>query len=193
VSSGLGVARIDLPLHGRRASPKLSARLIQGYERLTRGSALDAETSALVEEFARQSTSDLIRTIEALGRRPEIDAERIALAGLGIGAMTSLWAARHSPTLRACVLAGGAGQLSGSPLDPAAMFEDGSASMPDRWLFFSRREDPETSEAAAKALFEALPGSKQQLEMTSAPSQGGITSEAALSARDFLVQTLARR
>lgn len=120
LAAGYAVARPDLALHGARQSPKLSERLVSGYRQLMQSEALDLDTHALVEEFARQSVSDLVRTAEAIGARPEIDGERIALVGRGLGAAAIAWSAEHVAGLRACVLLGDLDQAPGHDLDPAA-------------------------------------------------------------------------
>ena len=100
VNEGLAVATIDLPLHGERSSPKLSERLVSGIGRLSEASKLDPETGALVEEFARQATSDLIRTLDALAALPEIDGDRIGFMGFGVGAVAGSYLLAHDPRPR---------------------------------------------------------------------------------------------
>ncbi|MBK7950376.1 MAG: hypothetical protein IPK00_16895 [Deltaproteobacteria bacterium] len=80
------VVALDLPLHGPRSSAKLSERLVTAFAALARGAFVDRNGSVLVEEFLRQSTHDLARTLDALLAPGELDPERIALIGLGLGA-----------------------------------------------------------------------------------------------------------
>lgn len=120
VEKGLAVATIDLPLHGERSSPKLSERLFSGIGQLSEATKLDPETDALVEEFARQATSDLIRTLDALAALPEIDGDRIGFMGFGVGAVAGSYLLAHDPRPRAAVLAlTGKGNKGPSDLDPA--------------------------------------------------------------------------
>jgi dienelactone hydrolase len=119
VKEGLAVATIDLPLHGERSSPKLSERLVSGIGQLSKGSKLDPETGALVEEFARQATSDLIRTLDALAALPAIDGDRIGFMGFGVGAVAGSYLLANDPRSRAAVLALTGGGQGPSNLDPA--------------------------------------------------------------------------
>lgn len=135
--AGWVVARPELALHGVRKSAKLSERLVSGYRTLLAGEPLDLDTRALVQEFARQSVSDLVRCLEALSALDEVDASRVALVGLGIGAAVSCWAAPHLPTLRACVLAGEVAPCPGDPLDPVARLKDGPISPGAAFLLLS--------------------------------------------------------
>ena len=125
VRAGWHVARLDLPLHGQRSSPKLSARLVAGLEALDAGRALDVDTRALVEEFARQSTSDLIRCVEALTGLPRVDAHCVALMGFGVGASACAWALAHDVRPRAAVLALPTAAPQNDPLDPSPALASG--------------------------------------------------------------------
>jgi hypothetical protein len=58
IDDGLAVVAIDLPLHGHRASPKLSERLMASIATHERSGALDRNSAVLVEEFWRQATND---------------------------------------------------------------------------------------------------------------------------------------
>lgn len=86
VEAGLGVVVIDLPLHGHRASAKLSERLVASISKSDRGEGLDPNSAVLVEEFRRQATIDLIRTLDALLALGDFDPKRVGLLGLGLGA-----------------------------------------------------------------------------------------------------------
>jgi dienelactone hydrolase len=100
-ADGWVAAAIDLPLQGERASTKLSARLAACAERDARA-GLDR---LLWEEFLRQSALDLAAARDALARRDEIEAERIACVAYAAGAAAAeAWAAsdpRVPPCLRA--------------------------------------------------------------------------------------------
>lgn len=191
VRHDLAVARIDLPLHGARQSPKLSERLFGGYRRLARGDALDLDTRALVEEFARQSTSDVLRTVEALGALDEIDATRVAWVGLsGVGAAACAWAAAEAEGLRACVIAGGVGSFPDRGLDPAARLAASGARLEGTaFRLFSGHDEVPT--ASVDALAEAIPGAcrRDSLEKTREPFALGDAD--AQSIRAFLSEALA--
>jgi dienelactone hydrolase len=81
---GAAVASIDFPLYGQRASSKLTELLIAGL-RTSSGASEDAEL--LVREFVHQAVVDLRRALEGLEQQPEIDGERVAYAGFGVGAI----------------------------------------------------------------------------------------------------------
>lgn len=85
-AAGIALVAIDLPLHGQRASAKLSERLITSIAREDRGETLDPNSAVLVEEFRRQATIDLIRTVDALLRLGDFDPKRVGFLGLGLGA-----------------------------------------------------------------------------------------------------------
>lgn len=107
IGDALGAVAIDLPLHGHRASPKLSERLITAVATLARGERLDPNGAVLAEEFLRQATADTIRTLDAVLDLDVFDPKRIVFLGIGLGAWVgaSLWA--HDARLRAAVLAHG--------------------------------------------------------------------------------------
>lgn len=102
----LTVVAIDLPLHGHRASPKLSDRLIGAIATRARGGSLDRNGAVLVEEFARQAVSDWRRTLDALLALDRFDTKRIGFLGLGLGAwIGGAWLASET-RVGAAVLAG---------------------------------------------------------------------------------------
>jgi dienelactone hydrolase len=152
VKRGLAVATIDLPLHGERSSPKLSERLVQGVGQLASGPELDAETRALVEEFARQATSDLIRTLDALAKLPSIDGNRIGFMGFSLGAVAGSYLLANDPRPRASVLVGIGGGRGPKDLDPATyLAKTSNTSM----LIVASEDDEVVSTAASDALFDA--------------------------------------
>jgi len=159
---GLRVAAIDLPLHGRRRSAKLSERLCEGFDRAARGEALDAETQLLMEEFARQSTSDLIRTLDALTAASEtrIDADRIGFLGFGLGAAAGSYLLAHDPRPRIAVLTGARAGSGPPELDPAHWIA--RTSRIECLVVASARAEGREDEprpcASARALIDAIPG-----------------------------------
>lgn len=184
---GLAVARIDLPLLGARQSPKLTDRLVGGHGCLTRDELLDPDTYALVEEFARQSVSDVVRSLEALATDTGIDGSRTALVGAGIGASVCAWALPFVPALRACVLAGPVGAFSDARLDPAVRI--GTADLEDvRCRIYATTDGP--SEAAVGALAERLPG-RPTPQSLDAPTDGAEWAEnERASILDFVARSL---
>lgn len=184
---GLAVARIDLPLLGARQSPKLTDRLVGGHTCLTRNEPLDPDTFALLEEFARQSVSDVVRSLEALATDAAIDGSRIALVGAGIGASVCAWALPFVPVLSACVLAGPVGAFSDARLDPAVRI--GTADLKNvRCRLYATKGGP--SEAAVGALVEQFPG-RPTLETLEVPTDGAAWAEnERTSILDFVARSL---
>lgn len=164
--SGVAIAQIDLPLHGHRASPKLSQRLIEGCERLADGVPLDLDTRALVEEFARQSVSDVLRTAEALAALPEVDATRVSFVGRGVGAWIAAWSAPFATGLQVCALAGGIGQLQDEDLDPVSnlrAFASEARTSGSIYLHEQRAVANGAPSPSQTALFSALPEPRQAI------------------------------
>ena len=187
VREGFAVASIDLPLHGARSSPKLSARLVAGMERIGRDEELDPETAALVEEFARQSTSDLVRTIDALASLDEIDAERIGFVGFSLGSMVGTYLLAHDTRPSVAVFALAGGGHGPADLDPARYIaRAGERPM----LFVSAKGDERVSNESSRALFEAAVGPKEFIEV--AGDHGSLPGEALAKIQSFLKQGLAR-
>ncbi len=185
----LAVARIDLPLLGSRQSPKLSDRLVSGHERLARGLPLDADTRALVEEFARQSISDVLRTLEALAAEADLDASRVALVGTGLGASACAWSLPFAPPLRACVLAGPVGAFTDAGLDPVARIA--SADLGDvRCRLYAT--DETVPEASVRALGDALPGQPKPERLDTPPEGEALAASDVDSILDFVAPSLAR-
>ena len=86
VGPELALAAIDLPLHGHRASPKLSERLFGALAQRARGESPDRNGSLLVEAFVDQATIDLARALDALLALDVFDRRRVGLLALGLGA-----------------------------------------------------------------------------------------------------------
>lgn len=162
VEKGLAVATIDLPLHGERSSPKLSERLVSGVGQIAKGSVLDPETRALVEEFARQTTSDLIRTLDALVALPGIDGDRIGFMGFSLGAIAGSYLLAHDPRPRAAVLALARGGQGPCDLDPVTYLANTSG---PAILIAAARDDERDAATASDALFEAASQPKAFLRL----------------------------
>ena len=163
VHAGFAVATIDLPLHGARSSPKLSARLLEGLSRLALpGAEVDCETRILVEEFCRQATSDLIRTLDALTALPLIDRERVGFFGQGIGGSVGCHLLAHDERTRAAVLSSIL-PLAGAPgFDPTRQISRSTVS--SILVIESETDDAETRDTM-RVLFEAAPEPRERLEL----------------------------
>jgi hypothetical protein len=91
VQSGLAAASIDLPLSGERASPKLSARLLDCVPRQERSAADERLWAA----FVRQTAFDLAGAARALAPRGDLSAGCLGCAAFEPGAEAALgWASR---------------------------------------------------------------------------------------------------
>ena len=187
IDHGLAVARIDLPLLGTRQSPKLTDRLLHGHAAWASDVALDADTRALVEEFARQSISDVVRTLEALSAEGSVDGSRVALVGAGIGASAAAWALPVLPTLRACVLAGPSPGRSDAGLDPVAPLA--AATLGD---IACQVLAPGGGDAAATALSASLPGSPRFGPLAATSEDGDLASSDIDSILEFVKAALGR-
>jgi dienelactone hydrolase len=187
VREGFAVASIDLPLHGARSSPKLSARLIEGIDRMLQDQRLDPETHALVEEFARQSTSDLVRTLDAITTLDAIDAGRVGFVGFSLGAVVGTFLLAHDPRPGVAVLAlvgGGRGPVE---LDPATYIGMGPARP---LLVVAAKDDKRVSVASSKALFDAALDPKKFFE--SPGDHGKLSGQTLGRIQTFLKDGFAR-
>ncbi len=192
---GLRVAAVDLPLHGSRRSAKLSERLCEGFDRLVRAEALDLETQLLMEEFARQSTSDLIRTLDALLADPgtQIDADRIGFLGFGLGAAVGSYLLAHDPRPRVAVFAGASAWADPPDLDPAHWISRASKiECLVVALAHAAGEDAGGNEwrpaAGAQAFVDAVPGPRR-LALQAGDARNPST-ETLAAIREFLGSTL---
>jgi dienelactone hydrolase len=112
VRGGAAVASIDFPLHGERASAKLSQRVLGG---LASGGAGDP----LLLDFAAQAVRDLERALDALALHPEVDTGRTVYAGFSLGTILGTLFCVRDPRVRAAALAIGGGGLGPEAVDPA--------------------------------------------------------------------------
>jgi len=115
IASGVALAAIDLPLHGARASAKLSERLVGAAAALERGEALDRNGALLFEEFMRQARSDLARSLDALLETGAVDPKRVGFLGLGLGARIGTALLDHEDRFAAAVLARATGGAVAHP------------------------------------------------------------------------------
>jgi dienelactone hydrolase len=185
VGEGLAVAAIDLPLHGLRASPKLTARLIAGLDTLAAGNALDPETHALVEEFSRQSTSDLVRCLDALCRLPEIDESRVGVLGFRAGGGLASYLLAHDPRVRAAVFVSTIGLDAAGDLDPARFIRRASGAT--LLMLEAGEVEPATGDAI-RAFFDAAPEPKETVRVPELEGTG--SGEANARIRDFFRKSL---
>jgi dienelactone hydrolase len=146
---GLAVASIDFPLHGERASAKLSELL---FAALASAGRAPADADALFGEFARQAVTDLSRAVDALSALPEIDASRIGYAAFSLGAIVGSLYVPYDARVRAAALAVGGAGVGPEELDPAAHI-GGFAPRP--LLFVNAARDERIPRAAAEALHAA--------------------------------------
>ncbi len=155
VRAGAAVATIDLPLHGERASSKLTAWLLESLD-----GASGPETQELWEEFVRQAVVDLRRALDALEKLPALDARRVVYAAFSLGALVGACFCAVDPRPAAAALALAGGGFGPSALDPARHVGDFA---PRPLLLVNARQDERMPRAAAERLFQAAREPKQQL------------------------------
>jgi dienelactone hydrolase len=136
---GAAVASIDFPLYGERASAKLTELLLDGL-RTSSGAGEDA--GILVREFVHQAVVDLRRALGGLERQPEIDGERMAYAGFGVGAIVGAAFCGVDPRPQTAL----AFSVGGGEPKEMLWFEDTHAKLPGEaldamWRFLSRHLD----------------------------------------------------
>jgi dienelactone hydrolase len=165
VRGGAAVASIDFPLHGERASAKLSERIQQFFE-------ASSDLSPLAEElwisFVRQAVIDLRRTVDAMVELPEIDAGRVGYAGFSLGTILGVPFCAEDPRVRAAALAiggGGVGPVATDPVRHIPRFA------PRPVLFVSARRDQTIPRERAEALHEAAGEPSQVLWFDCAHSE----------------------
>ena len=153
VRRGVGLACIDLPLHGARADQKLVNEIATGAVGPSRASPLGVD-------FVRQALLDLACTLDALSALEEIDAGRVAFAGFSLGAMLGAVFCALDPRPRAAALAlCGAGMLpeAADPLHFVARIA------PRPLLMVNAHSDEVIPRSASQALYAAARVPKRQL------------------------------
>lgn len=156
VRGGAAVASIDFPLHGERASAKLTAELLRGLGGATPGSCGDA----LRRGLAAQAISDLRRALDALAANRALDASRVAYAGFSMGAILGALFCGADPRPRAAALALGGGGLGPPELDPVHHI---GRFAPRPILFVNATQDAIVPRSAAEALHAAAGEPKEVL------------------------------
>jgi hypothetical protein len=157
VRRGAAVASIDFPLHGERVSAKLTEQIL-GY--LAAPADAGPNAGALFAEFARQSVSDVARTIDAVATLPDIDASRVAYVGFSMGAILGSLAVPYDERIRAAVLAVGGAGFGPPPLDPTAHV---GRFAPRPLLFVNATRDERIPRSAAEAFHAAAGEPKEML------------------------------
>jgi len=150
---GLALASIDPPLRGSRADPKLSRLVGTPFQPgpLRGGDPLRVE-------LARQAVIDLERTLDALCGLEEIDRERIAFVGMGLGAMFGAAFCALDPRPRAAVLIGAGAGLAPAEVDPGSYI----GRFAPRPLLLLHLRGGAVPAAAAEALGAAAGGAVEQ-------------------------------
>jgi dienelactone hydrolase len=153
LEAGAAVVSIELPLHGERASAKLSERLLGALgsdaAALPAHAELDPVARLLRIEFTRQAIADLRRCLDAVSRIAAIDPRRIAFVGFGVGATVGTLFAAVDPRPAAVALAPPADRTAPAEVDPRRYV---SEIAPRPLLLLDAGGSDETG---AKRLFEA--------------------------------------
>lgn len=155
VRGGAAVASIDFPLHGERASAKLSERLLASL-----APGADRAHEPLWLEFAGQAVLDLERALDALALHAEVDVGRTVYAGFSLGTLLGSLFCAGEPRVRAAALAIGGAGLGPEAADPARHI---ARFAPRPLLFVNATRDERIPRAAAEALHRAAAEPKQVL------------------------------
>ena len=151
---GAAVVAIDFPLHGGRGDAKLGQRLARALS-----GEREAAPDSLVEEFAKQAVVDLERALDACASLPELDMDRVAYVGFGLGARLGAVFCSLDARVRAAVLAfPGAGQAADG-LDALGYVARIS---PRPLLLVHAGQSDAAAARAARALFDAAGEPKQE-------------------------------
>jgi cephalosporin-C deacetylase-like acetyl esterase len=155
VRNGTAVLSIDFPLHGERASAKLSGVLRAALGLEGRPSPTG---QALLVEFVRQAVIDLQRALDAVDQLPEVDARRVVYSGLSLGSIVGATFLGVDARPRAAARALGGGGFGGPRVDPCSHV---SRFAPRPLLFVNATRDETVPRSATEALFEAAAEPKQ--------------------------------
>jgi len=184
LGAGLAVATVDWPLHGRRASPKLSSHLLAALDREDPG----PNSEPLVEQFALQSALDLSRAIDAIGSLDApVDAGRVGVVGVGLGAPLAALFAAVDPRPGALALVPTRRGTRAARIEAGPLL---AASRARPVLLVASREAPAVAASEVEALRQACPGDAR-IEWTGDRVEP-LSAEAASPIASFVAQTLAR-
>lgn len=147
VAAGVGVATIDLPLHGARADHKLAAKVDAAL-----GAAAGDAASDLAFEFARQAVIDHERALDVLLGLDGVDPARIAFAGFGRGALIGAAFCALDARPQAAALAFTGAGTGPAGIDPVRYV---ARIAPRRLLLVNAAHDPLVSKSAADRLHQA--------------------------------------
>jgi pimeloyl-ACP methyl ester carboxylesterase len=153
---GAAVASIDFPLHGERASPKLSRRFEARVTGALRGEG--GGELGWLGGIAEQAVTDLSRALDALAQQPELDLDRVVYAGVGLGAILGTRFCVEDPRPRAAALILCPAGFGSPELDPAHAI---GRIAPRPVLLVNRSGDPSQSTRATESLFAAAAEPKQ--------------------------------
>jgi dienelactone hydrolase len=155
VRGGAAVASIDFPLHGERASTKLTAHVLAALG----GSTKPGDVSLWIE-FVRQSVHDLRRALDALALHPGVDASRVVYAAFSMGTILGTPFVASDARPRAAALAIGGGGFGPPAVDPAHHV---ARIAPRPLLFVQAERDERVPRASAEALHRAAAEPKEIL------------------------------
>jgi fermentation-respiration switch protein FrsA (DUF1100 family) len=153
VRGGAAVASIDFPLHGERASAKLTEHALAALAGRSRN-----EDDALWTELVRQAVHDLRRALDALALHPAIDAARVAYAAFSLGTILGTPFVAVDPRPRAAALAIGGGGFGPAAVDPVRHV---ARIAPRPVLFVNAQRDERIPRPAAEALHAAAADPKE--------------------------------
>jgi len=112
VPKGKGPFPAMLALHGHGGSAEAvfdadPKNLYHGFaDRFARGGYVVLAPSFTHQPYAANVLWDLFRCVDILASRPEVDRERIGVAGLSMGGEWTMWIAACDPRLKAAVVSG---------------------------------------------------------------------------------------
>jgi len=112
VPKGNGPFPAILALHGHGGSAEAvfdtsEKNLYHGFaDRFARGGYVVLAPSLTHQPYAANVLWDLFRCVDILASRPEVDKERLGVAGLSMGGEWTMWIAACDPRLKAAVVSG---------------------------------------------------------------------------------------
>lgn len=110
VPKGKGPFPAMLALHGHSGSAQAvfdPKSIYHGFaDRLARGGYVVLAPSLPHRPYAAMTLWDLFRAVDILVSRPDVDAERVGVAGLSMGGEWTMWIAACDPRLKVAVVSG---------------------------------------------------------------------------------------